>query len=114
MSWRAIGCGGLAAAAFVLLGAVGIWRALGPTACPDGFELPAGTYIARGDRTDEPRLPGVDEELESAGEIGVGFARWPLWLEPGAAPSASGDPLPDRLVFGCPDGTFQAYAVTSP
>lgn len=110
MNWRALGCGGLAAAAFVLLGVVGIWRALGPTACPDGFEVPSGAYVATGDRTSEPRVDGQDGELVTAGELGVGFARWPLWVEPGVAPSASGDPLPDQLVLACPDGMFQAYA----
>jgi hypothetical protein len=111
VSWRAIGCGGLAVTVFVLVGLFGIWRAVSPAQdCPPEFQTPSGTWRPIGEPTTEPGLPGSAEQLERAGEIGFGLATWELWVVPGTAPSASADPLPDRLVLGCADDAFQAYA----
>lgn len=115
MNWRALGCGGLAALVFVAIGLLGMSRVLAPADCPPRFQVPDGMFAAAGERTDEPRLAGSDDELEPAGEVRFGYG-WELWLPPGTAPSASADPLPDELVLGCPDGSFQAYQreATSP
>ena len=109
VNWRAVGCGGLAALLFVLAGLFGLSRALAPAACPPAFQLPSGRFDSVGEPASSPRLPGSDESLEPAGEVRLGFG-WELWVRPGTAPSASGDPLPDEIVLGCGDGSFQAYA----
>ena len=109
MSWRALGCGTLAAVVFVAIGLLGLSRVLAPAACPPAFQVPSGQYAAAGGPTAEPRLPGSDETLEPAGELRLGFG-WELWARRGAVPSASGDALPDEFVLGCGDGSFQAYA----
>lgn len=109
MNWRAIGCGLLAAAVFVLIGVFGIWRALAPAGCPPEFPTQAGVWEPIGEETATPRLPGSDEPLESAGEVGFGLATWELWVPAGTAPSGSGEPLPERLVLRCDDTMFQAY-----
>lgn len=110
MNWRAIGCGTLAAAAFVLLGILAIGRAFGPTACPSSIELPAGSYRSVGDASDAPRIAGSDAELVPAGSAGIGFATWEIWAASAPDPDAE-DPtaLPDEIALGCGDGTFQPY-----
>lgn len=109
MNWRAVGCGTLAAGVFVLLAVLAIQRAGTPPECPDALPYEPATYRPAGDPTDGPRLEGIDEELERAGTISFGLARWTVWVEPGRAPSASGEPLPQRIVLECGDGQFQAY-----
>jgi hypothetical protein len=112
VNWRALGCGLLAAAVFVLIGVFGIWRALAPGGCPPELPTEAGVWQPVGEPADGPRLPGVDEALEPAGEVGFGLATWELWVPPGTAPSASGEPLPERVVLRCDATTYQAYERT--
>ena len=59
--------------------------------------------------TEEPTLAGVDDPLEPSGFASFGLARWEVWVEPGRAPAASGELLPQRIVLACGDGTYQAY-----
>ena len=109
MNWRAIGCGTLAAAVFVAVGLIGIWRAGAPAGCPDLLPYQPAAYEPVGSPEAEPRLDGVDVSLERAGSASFGLAAWPVWIEPPATPLASGDPLPGRIVLECGDGTYQAY-----
>jgi hypothetical protein len=109
VSWRAIGCGTLAAVAFVGISLFAISRATAPAECPDLLPYEPASYEPVGERTDEPQLEGIDEALERAGTTSFGLASWELWVEPGRVPSASGEPLPQRIVLDCRDGTFQAF-----
>lgn len=109
MNWRAIGCGTLAAAVFVLVGVIAIWRAGAPAGCPDVLPYQPSAYEPAGSPAAEPRLVGVNADLERAGSASFGLAAWPVWAEPTNVPAASGAPLPDRIVLECGDGTFQAY-----
>lgn len=109
MNWRAIGCGSLAAVAFVGIGLFGIWRSFAPPECPDLLPYQPASYQPVDGRTPEPRLAGVDEPLTAAGSASFGLASWNVWLEPRREPTASGEPLPQRIVLDCGDGTFQAY-----
>ena len=109
MNRRAIGCGTLAAAVFILLGAFAIWRAGAPPGCPTTLPYEPASYQPAGDLTDQPTLAGIEEPLEQSGYASFGLARWEVWVEPGRAPAASGDLLPQRIVLACGDGTYQAY-----
>ena len=110
MNVRALGCAGLAAVVFVVVGLFGIWRAVAPGQdCPPEFQTPDGIWRPVGEATTAAAVPGSDEALEAAGEVGFGLATWELWVVPGTAPAASGDPLPDRLVLACGNESFQAY-----
>jgi hypothetical protein len=109
VNWRAIGCGGLAAIAFVAIGIFAISRAQAPAGCPDGLPYQPAAYEPDGDPGDEPRLAGVEGPLERGGQASFGLAAWPVWVAPGDRPSASDAPLPARIVLECGDGTFQAY-----
>lgn len=109
MNWRRIGCGTLAAVAFVLVGMIGIWRAGAPAECPTLLPYEPSAYRPAGDATAEPQLAGIDEELELAGTTSFGLASWPVWVEPDRVPSSADEPLPQRIVLDCRDGTFQAY-----
>jgi hypothetical protein len=109
VNWRAIGCGTLAAAAFVLIGLIGIWRAGAPAECPSLLPYEPSAYRPAADPTGEPRLEGVDEPLELAGTTSFGLASWEVWVEPGRVPDAAGDPLPPRIVLACGDGSYRAY-----
>ena len=51
----------------------------------------------------------MNEALERAGSASFGLAQWEVYVEPGFAPAASGEPLPQRIVLDCGDGSFQAY-----
>ena len=57
VSWRAIGCGTLAAGVFVLVALIAIWRAGPPPGCPSQLEDPDGAYepIGVGALQPEPR-----------------------------------------------------------
>ncbi len=110
MSWRAIGCGTLAAGVFILVGLIAIWRAGPAPGCPAQLVYPDATYRPEGPAADAPRLDGVDASLEPGFRTSAGgFTTWTVWVPPDDLPTASGDPLPDRMVLECGDGTFQAY-----
>lgn len=111
MNWRALGCGALAAAAFILLGIVGIFRAggPGPGECPGSLPTEAGTYAPVGTPMASPGLEGVEDELEVTGEVQFGVSTWPVLLPPDLAPRASGQPLPPRIVLDCRDGTYLTF-----
>jgi hypothetical protein len=106
---RVVGCGSLAAVAFVGIGLFGIWRSFAPPECPGRLPYEPAAYEPVGDRTTEPRLEGVGEPLTAAGSASFGLASWDVWVEPDRVPAASGEPLPQRIVLDCDDGTFQAY-----
>jgi len=108
MNRRAVGCGALALTAFLLIGAWGVWRATGPAACPASLPYEPAAYEPIGDQTAEPVLAGVDEDLVESGSISFGLAAWTVWVEPGQAPTASGQALPPRIVLEC-GGGFQPY-----
>ena len=109
MNWRAIGCGTLAAGVFILLGVFAIWRAGAPPGCPTTLPYEPASYRPAGDPADQPTLAGIEEPLEQSGYASFGLARWEVWVEPGRAPAASGDLLPQRNVLACGAGTYQAY-----
>jgi hypothetical protein len=109
VNWRVAGCGTLAAAVFVLLGVFAIWRASGPAECPTRLPYQPAAFDPVGSPGAEPRLDGVDVDLVHAGSTSFGLATWPVWVEPERAPTASDDPLPQRIVLECGDGSFQAY-----
>lgn len=109
MNWRAIGCGSLAAGVFILIGVVSIWRAGAPAECPATLPYEPASYRPADEPTDEPFLAGIEQPLERSGTASFGLARWEVWVEPGRAPAASGEPLPQRIVLACGDGTYQAY-----
>ncbi len=109
MNWRAIGCGTLAAAVFVLIGVIGIWRAGAPAECPTVLPYEPSSYRPAGQPGDEPRLEGVDDELALAGTTSFGLATWEVWVAPEQVPPSADDALPQRIVLACGDGTYQAY-----
>ena len=109
MNPRAIGCGTLAAVVFVAVGIFGILRASAPAECPDLLPYEPASYKPVGAPSSEPTLEGVGGPLEPAGSTSFGLARWEVHVEPGFAPAASGEPLPQRIVLECGDGTYQAY-----
>ena len=109
MSGRAIGCGGLAAIVFVVIGLIGVWRAGAPAECPGGLPYEPSAYEPVGSPSSSPVLEGMAEPLEPAGSTSFGLARWDVYVEPGFAPAASGESLPQRIVLECGDGSFQAY-----
>ena len=109
MNLRVIGCGTLAAIVFVAIGIFGILRAGAPAECPDLLPQEPDAYRPVGSSTADPILEGIGEPLEAAGSTSFGLARWEVYVEPGFAPAASGEALPQRIVLDCGDGTFQAY-----
>lgn len=108
MNWRAIGCGTVVLFAFLLIGAWGVLRATGPAECPASLPYEPAAYEPVGGPVDAPMLDGVDEDLVQTGSVSFGLASWPVWVEPGRMPAASGEPLPQRIVLQC-GGGFQAY-----
>ena len=109
MNRRIFGCGTLGAVAFVGIGLFGIWRASAPPECPELLPYQPASYQPVGSPTAEPALDGLDTPLERAGSTSFGLARWEVYVEPGFAPAASGESLPQRIVLDCGNGSFQAY-----
>ena len=109
MSWRAVGCGTLAAGVFVLVGLIAIWRAGPAPGCPETLKYTDGAFAPVGSPGESPALEGVEASLEPGFRTSLGFSAWTVWVDPAEAPSASSAPLPDEFVLECGDGTFQAY-----
>ena len=109
MNRRAIGCLTVAAGVFVIVATLAVLRAGAPAECPDALPYQPASYRPAGEPMPEPTLDGIDEPLEEAGSVTFGLATWKVWVEPGRAPSASGEPLPQRIVLECGDGTYRAY-----
>lgn len=109
MNRRVLGCGTLAATAFILVGILGISRALAPAECPPLLPYEPAPYRPAGDPVPEPMLSGVPDELVLAGRTSFGMTGWDVWVEPGRVPATAEDALPQRIVLDCRDGTFQAY-----
>jgi hypothetical protein len=109
VNWRAAGCGTLAAAVFVAVGIFGILRAGAPAECPDLLPYQPTAYEPVDEPAASPTLTGISEPLEAAGTTSFGLASWEVYVEPGFAPASSAEPLPQRIVLDCGDGTFQAY-----
>jgi hypothetical protein len=109
VNWRAIGCGTFAAAVFVALGILSILRVSAPAECPGRLPYEPAAYEPVGEPASEPTLAGVDESLDHVGKASFGLASWDVYVQPGFAPTASGEPLPQRIVLDCGDGTFQAF-----
>ena len=110
MNSRVLGCGLLAAAGFVLIGVIAIWRAGAPAECPGLLPYEPAAYEPMGTPMAEPVLEGIAGDLErAANPVSFGLASWTVYLPPGTAPTASGVPLPPRIVLDCRDGTFQAF-----
>ncbi|MDQ2673383.1 MAG: hypothetical protein M3Y40_01885 [Chloroflexota bacterium] len=109
MNMRVFGCIGLAAAAFVIVAAFAVYRAGAPAECPTSLPYEPASFNPVGEITDEPHLEGVTDPLVESGGITFGLATWRVWIEPDRAPIPTGEPLPQRIVLECGDGTFQAY-----
>ena len=109
MNRRVLGCGTLGAIVFVGVGLFGIWRASAPAECPELLPYQPAAFEPVGSPAAAPVLEGIDRALERAGSASFGLARWEVYVEPGFAPAASGEPLPQRIVLDCDDGSFQAY-----
>lgn len=109
MNRRVVGCGTLGAVAFIGVGLFGIWRASAPPECPNLLPYQPAAFEPVGSPAEQPSLEGIDDELERAGSTSFGLARWEVYVEPGFAPSESGQLLPQRIVLDCGNGSFQAY-----
>jgi hypothetical protein len=94
---------------FVAVGIFGILRASAPAECPDLLPYQPANYEPVGGSTSEPMLEGIAGPLDPAGSTSFGLARWEVYVEPGFAPAASGEALPQRIVLDCGNGSFQAY-----
>jgi hypothetical protein len=105
---RALGCGALAAAAFVAVGLIAVWRASAPAECPGTLPYQPAAYERVGTPMPSPALAGAGA-LERADSVSFGLAKWTVYVPPGMAPTATGEPLPPRIVLDCADGTFQAF-----
>ena len=108
MNLRALGCGTLAAVVFVAFGLISLWRATTPAECPGLLPTEAGTYEPLGTPMPSPVLAEAPA-LERTGAANFFLASWDVYLAPGTAPTASGAPLPPRIVLDCRDGTFRTF-----
>jgi hypothetical protein len=109
MNWRAAGCATLGVLVFLAVGLIGVWRASAPAECPDLLPYRPAAYQPVGEAGPEPSLEGVPGPLERAGSTAFGLASWDVYVEPGFAPASSDEPLPQRIVLDCGNGSFQAY-----
>jgi hypothetical protein len=110
VSWRAVGCGTLAAGVFVAVGLFAILRAEPPPGCPTELAFTdVGTYEPVGSPSDAPRIEGLNASPVAGFQTRAGLSTFTVWVDPADAPAASSDPLPERIALECGDGTFQAY-----
>ena len=110
MSWRAVGCGTVAAGVFVVVGLFAILRAEPPPGCPADLSSPMSASTSRSARrADAPRIEGVSSSPVPGFQTRAGLSTFTVWVDPADAPAASSDPLPERIALECGDGTFQAY-----
>jgi hypothetical protein len=110
VNWRAVGCGTVAAAVFILVGLFAIMRAEPPPGCPNQLMFEdVGAYEPVGSPADTPQLEGASASPVPGFQTRAGLSTFTVWVDPADAPAASSDPLPERIALECGDGTFQAY-----
>jgi hypothetical protein len=110
VSWRAVGCGTLAAGVFVVVGLLAILRAEPPPGCPAELMFTdVGGYERVGSPSDVPRIEGATASPVAGFQTRAGLSTFTVWVDPADAPAASSDPLPGRIALECGDGTFQSY-----
>lgn len=110
MNWRAIGCGGSAAAAFIAIGLLAMWLAFGgEEGCPTSLRWAERTYVADGVATDAPVVAADGEPVE-IGSTFVGLTTRRVFGAPGTPLAPTGDARPATIAVECGDGTYQTYA----
>ena len=111
MSWRAIGCAVLAAAAFVGLGLWALQMAIGRPGCPQTLAWDDRIYTPAAAPASSPVL-GEGEPVR-LGTILVGAVSREVFGPEGSVPSSSASDRPDEVALDCGDGTFVTYRFTS-
>lgn len=114
MSWRIVGCMGIAAAIFVVIGLVGLSMATsGSIGCPERLQWNERAYLPLGAPTERPTIPGIAEPALLA-NTHIGLTTREVYVDPAQVPQGSdapgsGTPPPAEIALECGDGTFQAY-----
>ena len=109
MNWRAIGCGTLAAAAFVGLGLLAMSMAFTRfEGCPTRLQWGDRAYAPAASPIASPSFASGGEPVEIGSTL-IGLTTRRVWGPPGSDAPESADVRPDRIILDCADGTFQEY-----
>ncbi|TMB58086.1 MAG: hypothetical protein E6J47_00760 [Chloroflexi bacterium] len=109
MNWRALGCGTLAAAAFVGLGLLAMSMAFTRfEGCPTRLQWGDRTYDPAASPAASPSFAGGGKPVEIGSTL-IGLTTRQVWGPPGSDAPASANVRPDRIILDCADGTFQEY-----
>jgi hypothetical protein len=109
VNWRAIGCGGLAIAAFLAVGLLGLSFALrGQDGCQAIVGWADRKYLAEGTPAPSPAFPepGVPAAL---GSTPMGLTTRRVFGPPGSSLSPEAADRPEMIAIDCADGSFQTY-----
>jgi len=105
---RAIGCGVVAAAAFVALGLFGMSLAFRDAqGCPSTLQWADRGYEATGEPLPSPDL-GAGEAVQ-IGSTFMGPTTRRVFGPPGSTPSTDAADRPATIALDCADGTYQVY-----
>lgn len=110
VNWRAIGCLGIGAAAFVGIGLLGMSFAFrAQPGCPDRLQWADRTYLAEGTPAPSPAFAKPGEPVP-IGSTFIGLTTRQAYGPPGSSPSTQAEDRPETIALDCADGTYQTYA----
>jgi hypothetical protein len=109
VNWRAIGCGGSAAAVFIGIGLLGMWLAFRtPEGCPATLQWAERSYRAEGEVATSPTLSGPGSPVEIGSTLS-GLTTRRVYGPSGTPSTPSGADRPDQIAVECGGGLYQAY-----
>lgn len=108
MNWRAIGCIGVGAIVFVLIGILGLNVASSRIGCPDRLQWRDLSYAPTGTPAPSPQTgaPGAAVKL---GSTFIGLTTRDIYGPPGSGPASSAADRPATIAMDCGDGTYLTY-----
>jgi hypothetical protein len=109
VTWRAIGCGGLAIIVFLGIGLFGMSLAFSRLeGCPDRLQWGDRAYLPVGTPAAAPSF--ADGSPVEIGSTFIGLTTRQVWGPPGSSPSKAASDRPNRIFLDCADGSVQAFA----
>jgi hypothetical protein len=112
VNWRAIGCGTIAAVAFVAIGLWGMSLAFSRfEGCPPSLQWGDRRYEPSGPTTDAPTFDRPGEPVP-LGSTFMGLTTRTVFGPPGSEPSPPATDRPTQVAVDCGDESFQTYDLT--
>lgn len=108
MNRRAIGCIGVGAVVFVLIGLAGLNLASSRLGCPDRLQWRDLSYLPTGSPAPSPEAGGSGAAVK-LGSTFIGLTTRDIYGPPGSGPASSAADRPGTIAMDCGDGSYLTY-----